>query len=133
MRLVFLDTVGLIALWDVADQWHERAMQAYDLLKKGPFVAITTSYVLLECANAAARRPYRELLVKLRQDLLKQHMLFDPNESDVAEAWSVYDVNRPGTASVIDLTSFAVMKRLGVSEAFTNDRHFQSGGFTTLF
>lgn len=29
--------------------------------------------------------------------------------------------------------SFAVMRRLGITEAFTNDRHFQAAGFATLF
>jgi len=29
--------------------------------------------------------------------------------------------------------SFAVMRRLGITEAFTNDRHFGAAGFTTLF
>ena len=26
---VFLDTVGLVALWDVADQWHTEAEAAF--------------------------------------------------------------------------------------------------------
>ena len=26
-----------------------------------------------------------------------------------------------------------VMRRLGLTEAFTNDQHFQAAGFTTLF
>jgi hypothetical protein len=28
MKAVFLDTVGLIALWDVADQWHRHFQAA---------------------------------------------------------------------------------------------------------
>jgi predicted nucleic acid-binding protein len=29
--------------------------------------------------------------------------------------------------------SFAVMRRLGIQRAFTNDRHFREAGFETLF
>jgi len=29
--------------------------------------------------------------------------------------------------------SFAVMRRLGIIDAFTNDRHFRAAGFNTLF
>src|ERR1035437_128126 len=132
MRIVFLDTVGLIALWDKHDQWHKEANQAYGLLKKTPFVAITSSYILLECANAAARRNYRDLLIKLRADLLAQGMLIEPKDEDVTNAWASYHVHREGTASVVDLTSFAIMKRLGITEVFSNDRHFKAARFTTL-
>jgi predicted nucleic acid-binding protein len=55
---VFLDTVGLIAVWDTSDQWHASAVAAYhELLSKRRRLA-TTDWVLLECGNAAARRPY---------------------------------------------------------------------------
>jgi hypothetical protein len=31
MTDVFLDTVGMIAVWDDADQWHARAQAAYEI------------------------------------------------------------------------------------------------------
>lgn len=59
MNLVFLDTVGLLARWDRRDQGHGDEKAAFaGLLKRRDFLA-TTSFVLLECGNAAARRPYR--------------------------------------------------------------------------
>ena len=38
-----------------------------------------------------------------------------------------------GQAGIVDHVSFAVMRRLGITQAFTNDRHFQTAGFETLF
>ena len=32
MTTVFLDTVGLLALWDQTDQWHDPAVAAFDRL-----------------------------------------------------------------------------------------------------
>ena len=29
MNLVFMDTVGLLALWNTDDQWHETAEKAF--------------------------------------------------------------------------------------------------------
>lgn len=49
------------------------------------------------------------------------------------EAWAAYDRGEAGEAGIVDHISFVVMRRLGLTHAFTNDRHFQAAGFTTLF
>ncbi len=36
-------------------------------------------------------------------------------------------------AGIVDQVSFIVMRRWGITEAFTNDRHFQAAGFRALF
>ena len=62
---VFLDTVGLLALWDADDQWHDQADAAFSDLLSQKSTFITTTFVLLECGNAAARRPFRKDVVDL--------------------------------------------------------------------
>jgi predicted nucleic acid-binding protein len=57
MSDVFLDTVGVIAVWDTADQWHAAAAAAYQTLLQQARRLVSTSLVLMECGNAAARRP----------------------------------------------------------------------------
>ena len=66
MNAVFLDTVGLLALWDVADQWHAPAEEAFADLVALKIPLVTSSFVLLECGNAAARKPYRDVVAVLR-------------------------------------------------------------------
>ena len=133
MNGVFLDSVGVIAVWDVADQWHPAAEIAYQkLLARGrPFV--TTEMVLLECGNAAARRPYRRRVAALRKRLIHGGLVAVPTPEEVEEAWAAFDRGEAGDAGVVDHLSFCVMRRLGLTEAFTNDRHFEAAGFTTLF
>lgn len=133
MSAVFLDTVGLLALWDADDQWHNLASTAFDRIVSARQVVVTTNFVLLECANAAARRPYRKDLIDIRDELLRAGGLIDPTSNDVQAAWAEY---RQGIASgpgVVDLVSFATMRRLQIRDAFTNDRHFRAAGFQTLF
>ncbi len=36
-------------------------------------------------------------------------------------------------AGIVDRVSFEVMRRLGISQAFTNAAHFRAAGFETLF
>jgi len=51
----FLDTVGLIAVWDTADQWHAAAAPVFLQLVASGRPLVTTTLVLFECGNAAAR------------------------------------------------------------------------------
>lgn len=133
MSDVFLDTVGLIAVWDNTDQWHAAAHAAYrGLLAEGRRL-MTTNLVLCECGNAAARRPYRTNVNELRKLLIQEQILVEPTPEQWEEAWAAYDRGESGDAGIVDHLSFLVMRRLGMTEAFTNDCHFQAAGFTTLF
>lgn len=97
MKEVFLDTVGMIAVWDDTDQWHFAARAAYGLLAVQGRRLLTTSFVLCECGNAAARRPYRSDVNELRQFLIEEQSLVDPTPEDVERAWTAYVRARPET------------------------------------
>jgi predicted nucleic acid-binding protein len=133
VNAILLDTVGLLALWDDSDQWHAAAVPVFvDLLtERRPLVATTT--VLLECGNAASRRTYRSDVCDLRQKLLDQKRLIEPTPEEIEGAWKAYRAGVSGEAGIVDLISFAVMSRLGITEAFTNDKHFAAAGFKVLF
>ena len=130
---VFLDTVGLIALWDESDQWHKAAHACFNELTALRANVATTSFVLLECGNAAARRPYRATVTRLRERLEHGNLLILPTTADWGEAWAGYDHESTDGAGIVDHVSFAVMRRLGIIKAFTNDRHFRAAGFEPMF
>lgn len=130
---VFLDTVGLIALWDESDQWHKAAHACFSELTALRADVVTTSFVLLECGNAAARRPYRAAVARLRERLESGHLLILPTSSDWVGAWAGYDRESTDGAGIVDHVSFAVMRRLGITKAFTNNRHFRAAGFEPMF
>jgi uncharacterized protein len=133
MNTVFLDTVGLLALWDASDQWHPVAEAAFINLNRDKVLLTTTSFVLLECANAAARRPYRLVVNRLRERMEINNMLVFPTHEDWNQAWTDYRQSDAGQPGIVDYVSFTVMRRLGIQQSFTNDRHFKDAGFETLF
>lgn len=133
MNTIFLDTVGLVALWDQRDQWHPAAKACLATIDPLATRFVSTSLVMVECANYAARRLYRLEVVRMRDDLGMAGDLYEPSTDEVHQAWDDYARGMAGSASVVDLTSFAVMRRLGITEAFTNDKHFAAAGFKVLF
>lgn len=60
-------------------------------------------------------------------------MLIAPTEEDWQNAWAGYRSGDGDQAGIVDCVSFVVMRRLGIKEAFTSDRHFRAAGFETLF
>jgi predicted nucleic acid-binding protein len=133
MTTVFLDTVGLIALWDTDDQWHTAADAAFHRIITQRRSVLTTAYILLECGNTAARRTFRNDVCALRQALELRKELVVPTDDDWRKAWAAYESGEAAQAGIVDHVSFAVMRRLGITEAFTNDRHFAAAGFEILF
>ena len=130
---VFLDTVGLLAIWDRSDQWHSAAANAFQNLQDLRAELLTTTLVLVECANAAARRPYRAAVSRLRTQLEVYGGLVEPTAQEWSEAWSCYDQGKTGSAGIVDHLSFITMRRLGITKVFSNDRRFKEAGFETLF
>lgn len=86
-----------------------------------------------ECANAAARKPYRKDVARLREELEEAGQLVHPTEDEWKAAWAAYSRGEGGNAGLVDQLSFLVMRRLEIRRAFTNDRHYQAAGFETLF
>lgn len=133
MNSVFFDTVGLLALWNVDDQWHSQAETAFRQLQSAPFRLITTPYVLIEYGNAAARTAFRSDVFELRNELVAHGNLLSPTVHEEQTAWSAYTRGEAGSAGIVDHFSFILMRREGIAEAFTNDAHFKTAGFVTLF
>jgi uncharacterized protein len=133
MKPILLDTVGLIALWNRSDQWHLSAKRAFDELIAAGYEFVTTSAILLECGNAAARQPFRHEVLLLRKHLEDQGQLIFPTNKDWQNSWQIYENSKADRTGIVDCLTFAVMRRLDLTQAFTNDRHFDAAGFETLF
>ncbi len=130
---VFLDSVGLIAVWNADDQWNAAARPVFAELVKEKAGLVTTTYILLECGNATARRPFRSDVIALRGALSSRQALVEPTPEDVQAAWEAFGRGEGANAGIVDHVSFIVMRRLGLARDFTNDAHFRAAGFRTLF
>jgi uncharacterized protein len=54
------------------------------------------------------------------------------DESTWVEAWAMLEHMDDKTWSLVDASSFIVMRRLGIVEAFTGDHHFVQAGFVRV-
>jgi len=130
-RPIFLDTSGIFAWINVRDPHHKVMLS---LPRERGVKLVVTDYIVDEaCTLFVARN-----IAHRRDDLLKliQHSRIVRMEWVGQEVfWQAWEWQRKfhdHSFSFTDCTSFAVMKRLGLSEVATNDTHFQTAGFQPL-
>jgi uncharacterized protein len=63
----------------------------------------------------------------------RKSFLIEPTRQEIEGAWAAYDRREAAESGIVDQVSFMVMRRLSLTEAFTNDQHFRAAGFTVLF
>ena len=128
---LFVDTSWFKAIADPADDFSEIASDQFEVLMKNETLLITTNYVLDEAFTLLRTRldlqsalDFREMLVQMGNRLKLVRIL----PQDEEDAWKWFPENW-SKLSFTDCTSFAVMKRLGLTDVATFDQHFAKAGF----
>jgi hypothetical protein len=129
LSAVLADTSALFALLVSTDDNHARAARAFERLADRNVPLVTTNYVLVESYALLARRVG---IAAVRRFRASMQPLFDIVWVDAATHESALDLmlERPRSRiSLVDATSFVVMRASGIEEAFAYDRHFRTAGF----
>lgn len=131
----FIDTSYLIAVEVADDQKHEAATRHWrDLLETRSSTLVTSSYVLVEVVTYLNNRRLHSKAVELGNNLLSSRSinLIHVDEELLYEGWNYFQKYKDKTYSLTDCVSFVLMKRLGIVEALTFDKHFVQAGFKRL-
>jgi predicted nucleic acid-binding protein len=130
MAQVLVDTSAVYALIDRDDTHHRRATTILRTLPRRGLTPLLTNFIIAES--------HALLLSRLGADtardwLLTQIWPIEPlNPTDEKKAREIIQRYGDKTFSYTDATSFAVMERLHVGEAFAFDPHFQQYGLKLL-
>lgn len=135
MSALFADTFYWIALADYTDEAHQRALT---LTAERPDAAIvTTDEVLAEYLTffAAAPAVIRGEVAASVQDMLANPLIrvIPQSRASFLAGLDLYIRRSDKRYSLVDCISMQTMRREGLTEALTNDRHFEQEGFRALF
>jgi len=137
MNRLFVDTSAWDALADKGDQHHLNAIRFSDEIA-GRCKLVTSNYVLDELFTLLLLNlGYSPTIAyKEKLDILMAEHVLDViwiDEVIAMEAWEEFErYNVDKRWSFTDCTSYAVMKRLSISEVFAFDHHFEQMGFIRL-
>jgi predicted nucleic acid-binding protein len=129
---IFIDTAAFLAVLNANDDYHPVANQSWEEILASDSVLYSTNYVILETTAL--------LLHRFGVDAVR---LFESAILPIIEiAWVDKAVHRQGISallvanrrdlSLVDCTSFEIMRQFGLEIAFTFDLHFYEQGFTVI-
>lgn len=134
IRPVFIDSAAWIALLHSADSLHKQTVATYGNLVADGRDFVTTSLVLVEVASALSAQSRRHLAIELEQRLRSSTIceLIWIDRELYEHSWSLYRERLDKNWSLVDCSSFVVMRDRHVDEALTADHHFEQAGFAKL-
>ncbi len=131
MRAVFADTFFFLAAVNPRDAAHLRAI-AFSSQFAGQLV--TTDWVLLEVANALASGRNRAAAVELVASLkTNPKVKIIPLDASMQQrGLALYAQRLDKQWSLTDCITFLVMSAEELTDALTEDHHFEQAGFSAL-
>jgi predicted nucleic acid-binding protein len=128
---LFADSSAWIALYDERDKYHVAAQSAFRQLGRQPAVFVMTDYVMAETMTMILYRAGHARAVRFGEWALRSINVRQVRV-DMAlwnEAWRLFKMYDDKDFSFVDCTSFAIMRREHLADAFTFDHHFGQMGF----
>ena len=127
---VFVDTSAICALLDRADEGHPRAMRGQAVIAGEELV--THEYVVIETVSIVHRRLGSGAAARLIDDFLPALTVVDVGEQLRNRALASFRAGVSTDVSLVDRTSFEVMRDHAISRAFALDDAFEHAGFVLV-
>lgn len=127
--MTFVDTSALYAVMDRDDQRHAVADAFWQQTLSTDEVLVTSNYVVVECFALVQSRLGMEAVRLFADAVLPAiEVRWVAPEDHHTATQAVMAAGRRGL-SLVDCSSFQLMRRLGIRRAFSLDRHFAEQGF----
>jgi predicted nucleic acid-binding protein len=129
---LFVDTSGLLAVLDADDLRHPEAEAAWRQILTSDDDLVSTNYVLVEPLALVQRRLGMEAVRAVEGDIVPVLEIEWLDAEIHHRAMQALLTASRRRLSLVDCTSFEVMKKRGIARAFALDSHFAEHGFDLL-
>jgi predicted nucleic acid-binding protein len=133
---IFADTAGWGHLLDPTQAYHARAADLYRSARQQRRKFITSNYIITELIalmTSPLRIPRPAIIAFIEG--LKASPYVEIVHVDIsldAQAWQLLSQRLDKNWSLVDCSSFVIMRHRDILEAFTADHHFEQAGFVCL-
>ncbi len=128
----FIDTSAFFAFMDADDGFHEKARAAFAKLVKLENILHCSNYIVLETIELLQNRMGINAVRAFEDDILEIMNVHWVDEKLHGTAISNLVTAKRKNISLVDYTSFEIMRALGIKKVFTFDSHFRDQGFQLI-
>lgn len=131
MISLFVDTSGWVALFDGDDKYHHEASQAFTRLQEQTIRLLTSDYVIDEVLTYLLYHAGWHTALRFGRWALQAEVVEIAWIDEVTwrAAWSMFESYEDNQWAFTDCTSFILMQRRSIWQAFAFDHHFEQAGF----
>jgi len=130
---IFIDTAAFLAVLNNNDQFHRAAKNVWDeILSSEDSSLFSSNYVILETIALLQHRFGLEALRLFESEILPVIEIAWVNETIHKQSMSALLVANRRNLSLVDCTSFEMMRQIGLDATFTFDPHFREQGFKVV-
>lgn len=131
---VFLDTSFFKGFVDSGDEFYSKAIAIMQKMYQKGLQLVTSNFVIDESFTLLRVKAGVESAKKLHNFFANEGRDIEVARVEARDEQSVWDWfwNDWSKLSYTDCTSFAVMKRLGLTQVATFDKHFAQAGFSVV-
>jgi predicted nucleic acid-binding protein len=126
---IFLDTSGIIAVLDAYDSFHAQAEPLWKQWIHKEVPLLTSNYVVVEATAVGQRHLGFAAAAAIHQDMLPSVQVVWMDETLHQQAVDTLLAAQRRQLSLVDCSSFVLMRKLGLHHVFTFDKHFAEQGF----
>ena len=129
---IFIDTGAFLAVLNANDQFHPIARNAWDQILSSDSSLRTSNYVIVETTALLQHRFGVEAVRLFETDILPIVDITWVDETIQVQGMSALLTANRRNLSLVDCTSFEVIRKIGLDEVFTFDHHFREQGFNVI-
>jgi predicted nucleic acid-binding protein len=128
----FIDTAAFLAVLNADDRFHFSASQAWGEILSSDTSIFSSNYVILETTTLLQHRFGIEALRLFESEISPVIIIVWVDETIHKQGMSVLLAANRRDLSLVDCTSFEIIRQIGMDEVFTFDPHFREQGFKVI-
>lgn len=133
---LFVDTAGWAVYLDDTGALNSAARSIINQATRQNRRLVTTDYVIVELVallTARLKLPRPQVITAINAILTDPTVdVIHIDRATFSEAWQLLEARPDKEWSLVDASSFVLMRRHGMTEALTTDHHFAQAGFTRV-
>jgi predicted nucleic acid-binding protein len=129
---IFVDTAAFLAVLNANDRFHPLARQTWGEILSADHFLLSSNYILLETTALLQHRFGVEAVRLFESDILPVVEITWVDKAIHKQAMSALLAANLRNLSLVDCTSFEIMRETGLDTVFTFDTHFHEQGFKVI-